>query len=232
MNKPALSDCYQDGSYAATHPTWHSERSAWKADNICQLLDRQKIRPTSALDIGCGAGQCLMYVANKYDIMKTSMGIEPSPDVDPQFPPDTIRFQRCTIDQVTEHFDLAMMLDVFEHVEDYMGTLRVTRSKANWFGFHIPLDIYAMRVLAGRMTTSRRQHGHLHYFSKETAIATLEDTGYEVVDWKFTNAAFEGPNRNPNSPRNLFRRLMSSISMSFTSRLMGGFSLAVLAKPK
>ena len=33
----------------------------------------------------------------------------------------------------------------------------------------------------------REQFGHLHYFSKETALATLTDAGYEVVDYSYTD---------------------------------------------
>ena len=222
-------EIYRDGSYAASHPTWHTERSVWKASQICKLLDQHNVRPTSILDIGCGAGHCLKHVAEKFNCVAESLGIEPSPDVASKVKANAVRIEQKSVHEVDRKFDLAMMLDVFEHVEDYLGFLKEARPKARWFGFHIPLDIYALRVLSGRMTNSRRQHGHLHYFTKETAIATLQDAGYEIVGWNFTAAAFEGPNRNPNSPRNLLTRFLCKLSPALVSRTIGGLSLAVLA---
>jgi hypothetical protein len=37
------------------------------------------------------------------------------------------------------------------------------------------------------MLHMRGTYGHLHYFSYETALATLEDTGYTIVDDLFTD---------------------------------------------
>jgi hypothetical protein len=33
--------------------------------------------------------------------------------------------------------------------------------------------------------------GHLHHFSKETALAALEDTGYRVIDHRYTSGRTE-----------------------------------------
>ena len=49
--------------------------------------------------------------------------------------------------KVTHIFDLLLMLDVFEHVEDYIGLLRAVRSKAKQKLFHIPLDLSVQSVL-------------------------------------------------------------------------------------
>jgi SAM-dependent methyltransferase len=227
-----VSDHYRDGSYAAKHPTWHAERSTWKASQVSQLVDQAKLKPKSILDIGCGVGECLLYMTQKYQCVGTSLGIEPSPDVVPSENATRagLRIKSQTLDQVSEHFELAIMLDVFEHVDDYMGFLRQTRGLADWYAFHIPLDIYAMRVLAGRMLTSRRQHGHLHYFSLETALATLRDTGFDVVAWRFTPASFDGPNRKPYTPRNLIGRIGYRLCPKLISRTIGGYSLAVLCR--
>jgi hypothetical protein len=72
--------------------------------------------------------------------------------------------------------------------------------------------------------------GHLHYFSKETPLATIRDAGYEIVDWAYTPGAFENPRslkaRLANTPRKIF----STLSPDMTARILGGYSLLVLAK--
>lgn len=76
------------------------------------------------------------------------------------------------------------MLDVFEHVEDYMWLLRSVRSKAKYKLFHIPLDLSVMRK--NGLFLRRDHHAHLHYFTKETALRTLVDVGYTIVAYFYT----------------------------------------------
>ena len=77
-------------------------------------------------------------------------------------------------DQCETFFDLLLMLDVFGHVEDYMGLVRSVRSKAKQKLFHIPLDLSVQAVVRKNGLLLRRDHhAHLHYFTKETALRTL-----------------------------------------------------------
>ena len=39
-------------------------------------------------------------------------------------------------------YDLLLMMDVFEHVDDYLGFLRSCKNKTKNTIFHIPLDIW------------------------------------------------------------------------------------------
>jgi len=40
-------------------------------------------------------------------------------------------------------------------------------------------------------SNGERLYAHLHYFSKETALRTLEDAGYEVLDYFYTPRSVE-----------------------------------------
>jgi hypothetical protein len=87
-----------------------------------------------------------------------------------------------------EVFDLVLVLDVFEHVPDYLSFLNQLRARGRHFVFHIPLDLHAQSVLrkSRYMLAMRREFGHLHYFTLETALATLIDSGYAVDDHVYT----------------------------------------------
>jgi hypothetical protein len=75
------------------------------------------------------------------------------------------------------HFDIVMAIDVFEHVEDYFGFLRKLRGKAEYKIFHIPLELSVQSVLRSSIIIEgRKSVGHIHYFTKETALETLKDT--------------------------------------------------------
>ena len=89
-------------------------------------------------------------------------------------------------------FDLMLVLDVIEHLEDYFGLLRDLRPRSQHTIFHIPLDLSVQTVLRkGALLKRRDLHAHLHYFTKETALQTLRDTGYELQDFFYTPRSVE-----------------------------------------
>ena len=129
-------------------------------------------------------------------------------------------------------FDLMMAIDVFEHVEDCFGFLRKLRPHGKHHVFHIPLDLSAQSVARGHpLMKKRRTVGHLHYFTRDTALALLEDAGYEVLDQQYTAGAMELPGRSWKSKAvRLPRRLLYASSPHLAVRLLGGYSLLVLAR--
>lgn len=131
-----------------------------------------------------------------------------------------------------ERPDLLMAIDVFEHVEDYMSFIRAMRPKAEWKLFHIPLDLSVQGLLRGKpLMHSRKVVGHLHYFCKDTALATLRDCGYEVVDWNYTHGAETMPKGGLRTKLfNVPRRIARMIAEDFAVRLMGGASMMVLTR--
>jgi hypothetical protein len=99
--------------------------------------------------------------------------------------------------------------------------------------YHIPLDINVSAVLRNSLIRHRKTIGHIHYFTAESALATLQDTGHEIVDFAYTNGAIDLFKHHPlvktaiaNGPR----WLCAKISTPLAARLLGGFSLLVLAK--
>ncbi|MBD2520487.1 hypothetical protein H6G93_37220 [Nostoc sp. FACHB-973] len=130
-------------------------------------------------------------------------------------------------------YDLVMAIDVFEHVEDYFGFLRKLKEKGKYKLFHIPLDLSVQSVLrSSPILKSRFKYGHIHYFTKETALASLKDMGYEVLDYLYTSVSLDLPNRNgwKNSLLNVPRKVLFSINQDLAARLLGRFSLLVLTK--
>jgi hypothetical protein len=145
---------------------------------------------------------------------------------------DRLRFF-CTdlIAAETPVFDLLLCLDVFEHVEDYFAFLRGLRGKATDKIFHIPLDLSVQWLWRRQpILREREQAGHLHYFTKETALLTLRDTGYEVVDWTYTAGAIAHPRSVKAKLASWPRRVLFSLNQDLVVRVLGGYSLLVLAR--
>ena len=84
-------------------------------------------------------------------------------------------------------------------------------------------------IESAALAEARARIGHLHYFNKDTALASLQDTGYQIVDWFYTPSG----DRNPSFKAKLARwprRLLSRLSPDFAVRLLGGQSLLVLTR--
>lgn len=92
---------------------------------------------------------------------------------------------------------------------------------------HIPLDLSAQSVLRpGKLMSIREKVGHIHYFTLETALATLADAGYTVREHALTRS-FDLPPESLKARAALWpRRLLPAM---LTVRVLGGYSVLVAA---
>lgn len=233
--KDTVADIYKDGRYAANNPDCGEDNAVWKAGQILRIMEQAGIKPRTVLEIGCGSGGILEFMHGRMDPLVSFTGIEPMPEAFARCSAkarERLVFRNCAAGDVQEVFDLVLLLDVFEHVEDYMGFLRSLARLGRQFIFHIPLDMTVQMVLRDEpIMRVRRGVGHLHYFSRNTAFATLRDTGYEIQDWFYSDN--RGSAYAPLRTRlmKLPRRLLMSIAPDFAVRLLGGNPVTVLARP-
>lgn len=224
----------KDSNYLKQNPSWHVEDSPWKAEQILKMIERNDIHPKSVAEIGCGVGEILNSLHKKMPEDVNFQGFDISPDainLAKERAKERLSFRLENLIEVQETFDLLLMIDVFEHVEDYIGFIKSCKGKAKYTIFHIPLDLSVHGLLRGKLMNARKVVGHLHYFSKETALATLADSGYEVVDYFYTGKSIELPRKTLKSKLAVLpRKIMYGLNKDFTARTMGGFSLLVLVK--
>ena len=230
-----MGNMYQNGGYVEKNPTYHVEDSLWKAQQILKMVSKHNLRPASVCEIGCGAGEILKQLQPHFPKETQFFGYEISPqafELCKQRQSDTLRFFcQDLLAMETNPFDLLLCIDVFEHVEDYIGFLRKLRQKAIYKLFHIPMDMSVQRVLrCTPIVEGRSQLGHIHYFSKETALLTLQDTGYEVLAWFYTPVIIDRGKTLKRKIAKLPMKIFSLINSDLAVRILGGYSLLVLAK--
>lgn len=230
-----IDDQYVDGEYARKNPGFHTEDSGWKATQVIEGLQRAHLSPSRVAEVGCGAGKILAELAQSLP-QASYVGYELSPQgfaMCEQHASDDVTFLNMDVFSDDRTFDVMLCMDVFEHIEDYFAFLRGLTQKADHFIFHIPLDMNAQMVAREQAIMYVRDAvGHLHYFSKETALATLDDCGYQVIDWFYTSS---GRDLNKSRKAKLLRwprSALSRVSPGLTARLLGGFSLLVVAQAK
>jgi cyclopropane fatty-acyl-phospholipid synthase-like methyltransferase len=226
---------YLDGAYFAHNPSWHAEHSATKAGWIDSILRRNSLLPKTIAEVGCGSGEILVELKKRRPEAQFT-GFEISPQAFGICSPKGAPGLEFRLDDLLEfsgpQFDLVLAIDVFEHVGDYLGFLRALRGRGTYKVFHIPLDLSVQALIRGtNFPILREQTGHLHYFYKYTALATLRDCDYEIIDWNYTRSSQELPGKGVRTKiANLPRKLMQLVSEDLSARFLGGYSLMVLAR--
>ena len=233
MNR--VPDIYTDGGYLERSRKWHIEDSAWKAQQIIKMITRNNLTPQTVCEVGCGAGEILyqLYLHLSRNINYT--GFEVSPQAyklcKERERENIVFFLKDFTEEVNIFFDLALFIDVIEHVENMHAFLRTVKKKGEYKIFHIPLDLYVLNLIKeSNLVEGLNYPGHIHFFTKKTAIRTLQNQGYEIVDYFYTPAA-DMPKKTLMSKlirpaQRISHRLNSDLGM----RVFGGSSLLVLSK--
>lgn len=231
-----MNEIYVSDEYWKENESMHVEDAEFKVDNAISLLRQCEFSPTSILDCGCGSGKHAYLMARECQVLTKGIDVSPGAVAHAQgeYALDNLSYEQISIAEVGENeFDLGLMFDVFEHVDDYIGFLRIAKTKAEYWLFNIPLDMNVISTVLGSYIKFRRQFGHLHYFSDRSALATLAYAGFDVVDSRYVFDAGHSIRARANF-RNVIaslpRALLFRVSPSWCSRIFGGPSLMVLAR--
>ena len=228
---------YTEGEYLEKNPTWHTQDSHFKTRQILDMIEKNAIQPTSICEVGCGAGEILNQLHSQMSDNVSFTGYEISPqafEICDQKNKERLQYNlKDVLQDDKAFFDLVLVMDVIEHVEDYLNFLRELKKKGEYKIFRIPFDLSVKTIFqqCTHILTERKTVGHIHYFTKELALAALEDTGYEIVDCFFTPLITY---LRDNSLKLKIKRLPANIMFKFnedaTARIFGGYSLMVLAR--
>jgi SAM-dependent methyltransferase len=230
-----LNDIYTSGEYGRRHQTWHAEDSAWKAGHIHRIVRKNNVRGRKVAEIGCGAGGILSALSAQLDEDMVYFGYDISPQaIEMARIHERIAFQTGDLLSAAnrEYFDILLVIDVLEHVPDYMAFLQKCRAKARYKIYHIPLDLSVWSVIGDSFIKGRRTLGHLHYFSLPSAIACLEDTGHIVMDYFLADVGTYYSMQSPTfkgSLANLPRRILARFNRPLAAKIFGRYSVMILA---
>ncbi len=229
---------YTNGEYLKHHPGWHLEDSAWKARHIHNMIERSKITGNRIADLGCGAGGVLSELSRLmepgimyygYDISRQAIELAgKQANVNICFKTEDL----LSVNN-NDYFDILLIIDVVEHIPDHIGFLKKCRTKAEHKIFHIPIDLSVSSVLRDSFVEGRRNLGHVHYFSFQSAMACLNDTGHVIVDYFYTDVGTYYRDQSPNLKNivmNLPRKILAFFSVALAAKLLGRYSIMVLTR--
>lgn len=224
---------YTGGQYVTYNPSWHVEDSPWKAKQIQKILKRNDLQFSGMAEIGCGAGEILrqlqvVYPDRQYHGYEIS---EQAFELCRQREQEGLTYYLKDMLKEDVNYDIVLAIDVVEHIPDCFGFVSCLKQKAEYKIFHFPLDISGMTVLMPRYLAERgEKYGHVHFFTKESALGLLEDSGYQVLNYFYTPASIERGITWEAKLAKYPQKILYAIHRNFCIRLIGGFSFMVLAK--
>ncbi|MGA9666658.1 MAG: class I SAM-dependent methyltransferase [Gallionella sp.] len=223
---------YNEGTYLKHNANWHREDSPYKANLVAGQLGGMQAR--SVIEVGCGAGEVISILSERfpdiqfagYDVSRDAAGFWAGKES------ANLKYSCSDLLDSDKQANVVLCLDVFEHVEDYMGFLKRLSSHGAYFIFNVPMDMCVMKLLSGGLRYAREEVGHLHYFNEWSAKAALSDCGYRIETASLSAAFLKVP------PRNL-RQILAAVPRIFAHfllgrhlacKLLGGYGLIIKAK--
>ena len=234
---------YLSGEYTKKNHSYHSEDSRFKWKNFAKILKKSNLNlnaVNSIVDVGCGGGQVIVQAKNSS--LFNSQCIFEGYDINP----DAISIAKkepSKVSFVNEDFinckevkrDLIIAADVFEHIQDTYNFLAKLKDKGNFFLFNIPLEISLLSMVRKKniFRHSYDNVGHLHFYTKRTALLTLENIGFKILNYNLVNNRFEEL-RNKKKITSLIisipQFIIEKFSQNLACSIFGGYSMVVLAK--
>jgi hypothetical protein len=226
---------FESGAYLQKIPQWHTEDSAWKAKGVLQTIERSRLSPRRICEIGCGAGEVLRQLQLQMDPQCSFWGYDIAPaaiDLCRERENDQLHFRLGDVTRERHaNFDLLLVLDVLEHQENYFSFLRDIKHLAPYKIFHQVLDlsVYSLIQKDG-LTRRRRVLEDLHFFTKDTALQAMVDEGYEILDYFYAPRSIYRSSKIKEKLRQIPRALCFAFHKDLAVRLLGGYTLFVLAR--
>lgn len=223
--------------YNRSNGDWDAD---YKVQQIKSLLQRNKEKIntdlTSVADIGCGTGKTtILFHRMLSDLFKKPICID-GYDVHPYMSQlkeeKDVRFYSgdfCTIAH-EKIYDLAIMLDVIEHVPDPISFIHNVSKSARIIAFHIPLDDSLLSWVRNIQRGNLSHPGHIIVLDASAALNLLTFSGLRIIDFAFS-PVFRAPSGKKSLAQRLInpiREIMYRISPFLTQKTLAGVSLTIL----
>lgn len=190
-----MTEHYTDGSYWSKRKGF---RSAYKVPLLIAAMKQSGVKledSTRILEVGCGNGAFLLPFSEavaRLGVRPRLMGIDIAENAIMEArqsagenPPV---FECVTLEAHESNYDIALLIDVVEHVPCPVDFLAQVRRLAPLMFLHLPIEHSVLHLAVGRPTASYRRYRHIHFFSLETARLLIEDAGWRIREVRHSAA--------------------------------------------
>ncbi len=199
---------YQTNEYISKNPSLHEEDSPWKVSKIIPLVDKMFMlghinsEEINLLDIGGGAGLILRdissYIERSYGVRVNKYALDLSPgmlEVQKKNNPGvkTLNEDICETSLANKKIDLALMIDVLEHVPHPVNALKELKRISKMVIFKVPLEnnilCNTMNIIThGKIRKDAAENiGHINIYNCNSLKKQIKTNCGRILDDDFTN---------------------------------------------
>ena len=202
---------YLTNEYVLQNPSLHVEDSHWKVTKIRQLLDgflndykeNFELQKLSILDAGGGAGLILKKIAGEieknYGIEVKKYALDASPhalEIQKETNPDlkkALNESICKTSIKTNEIDLALFIDVLEHLPDPISALNELKRVSKFVIMKVPLEDNLYCNTMNAITKGKFREnlietcGHINVYDFKTLKHQIEENLGKIVNYYYTN---------------------------------------------
>lgn len=208
--KKANNNFYISGKYIEKNPTIHEEDNAWKTKKILPFVDIAMKRllgknEINILDVGGGTGLIIKNIGlcvnkiHRFKINKFCLDV--SPDmlrIQKINNPEAVKFLCEDIKQTSlsaKQMDLALVIDVLEHVLEPEKALRELRRISDFAIFKVPLEDNLILKILNFVTRGRFKQektldtlGHINTYNIDSLTKSIAKDYGQIIKYSYTNA--------------------------------------------
>lgn len=241
---------YTSEEYIKKHPTLHEEDSAWKVQKIIPFVDlflTENVKSgITLLDVGGGAGIILKEIAEyinskgiavkKYslDLSSEMLEVQLKNNYETIILNEDIKSTSLKDNEI----DLALMIDVLEHVPFPELALKELNRISKYVIFKVPLEDNFLynHIRKDARKKSQDTFGHVNFYDYESLKTQIENNLGWIIFSNFTNS-FQQVLDNPQAYNrmrlrgklfNLSGFLLCSICPKLSSKLLPDFSMMLI----
>ncbi|MFC1667404.1 class I SAM-dependent methyltransferase [Candidatus Omnitrophota bacterium] len=229
---------YTSGEYLKENPSWHLEDSPWKARKIIKVIPKDIFSKSNStmkiVDVGCGPGEILKLVckyfrdngfsaaADGYDISPAIIEAARKNFSEASF--YCHEFDKEKYKAPRQNIDIALLIDIFEHIENPEHLLRDISEVSTYAICHIPLEDNLEVKIRGLKKRFKKSLGHINYYNKKNAVELIEKNGFSIENMIFTCLDYD----SDYIIKSLARRLIAQPLRKIFFKNFPGFTASVL----
>jgi len=199
---------YVDDEYIIKNPSLHEEDAPWKVTKILPLVDRYMMNidkdEINILDVGGGAGLILRavsdYIVARYGVRVSKFMLDLSPGMLETQIKRNPEYRKALNEDIREtslankEIDLALIIDLIEHVGDPGAALREIGRISGHAIFKVPLeDTLLFKAINLAKKGEPRQSlienwGHINAYNFRTLRRDIERFAGKIRYYSFTDA--------------------------------------------
>ena len=190
------------------NPGLHEEDSQWKTSKLCPLVDAFLVRHQKdeiiLLDVGGGAGAILSEIANlirrhqNKSVKKYALDLSPGAlEIQCARNPDIVKALSEDIRKtslVDKEVDLALMIDVLEHIPEPYRALEELKRIARFVIFKVPIEKTLWTKMADFVRGPQRKQeilasiGHVNFYTPHELRSQIERHLGRIVEFRYADS--------------------------------------------